>query len=210
MFQALDKKSIVIIGPLLFLFLLFLVHSSRDRYLTNISNENLSSTYSPAIASFEDSSTHQQHDNEDNDDYDNKNVDYDEEVNSHSSEQKGPDYLNAFLSSLNNNGPFPIIIGGIGDSGTRGVRQVLRDFGVQMLAEPFVNGQGDSLIYEKRFTVFDPKSNTWSERTSRMLYKQGIHRSRTLRYNQSFSSLWHEIANCAGLPLESNTPLKRN
>jgi hypothetical protein len=100
-------------------------------------------------------------------------------------DKREADVLTQLLKKLGNGPYFPVIIGGIGDSGTRGVREILRNFRVQMLADSYVNPQGDSQLFEKSYPVYDPKSKTWSERTARMLYKQGIHRARTLKYNAS-------------------------
>jgi hypothetical protein len=49
-----------------------------------------------------------------------------------------------------------------------------------------INRQGDSLIYEGKFAVYDSQSDTWTESSARDLYRQGIHRARTIRYNETF------------------------
>lgn len=98
------------------------------------------------------------------------------------------DVLKQLLERLGDAGPFPVVVGGIGDSGTRGVREVLRDFGVQMLGDHFVNKQGDSHLFEKHMVVYDPKSDSFADRSARILYKLGLHRARTVQYNQSFFS----------------------
>jgi hypothetical protein len=49
----------------------------------------------------------------------------------------------------------PLVVGGIGDSGTRAVREVLRLFGVQMLAHSKVNIPGDSEIFQAAYPLVD-------------------------------------------------------
>ena len=113
------------------------------------------------------------------------------------------DVLKQLLDTLGDYGPFPAVVGGIGDSGTRGIREVLRAFRVQMLGERYVNRQGDSHVFEALYPVYDAKSKTWSERRAREMYKQGIARAQSVRYNESFFSAkaWEHGRQWAGAML---------
>ncbi|KAH9262889.1 hypothetical protein BASA82_000094 [Batrachochytrium salamandrivorans] len=91
--------------------------------------------------------------------------------------------LQDLVKFLDKTGQYPVIVGGIGDSGTRGVRQVLRELGVQMLNEGEVNHHGDSKIYEEHYSVYDNASQLWATRRARLLYKMAVHRTRQLAYN---------------------------
>lgn len=93
--------------------------------------------------------------------------------------------LQDLVQFLDKTGQYPVIVGGIGDSGTRGVRQVLRELGVQMLSEGEVNHHGDSKIYEEHYAVYDNASQSWATRRARLLYKMAVHRTRQLAYNSS-------------------------
>ena len=67
-----------------------------------------------------------------------------------SSREVAESLINKLMDRIGN-GSGPVICGGIGDSGTRGVRDVLMNLGVQMLEYPYVHPTSkDSEIYMVR------------------------------------------------------------
>lgn len=91
-------------------------------------------------------------------------------------------------------GQGPIIVGGVGDSGTRGVRDVLVSLGSQMLNEPYVNRLSkDSKIYMAAYTATTSDGRVWWRNPS-ALYNAPISNLHSLKYGSDASSF--EWWNC--------------
>lgn len=101
------------------------------------------------------------------------------------------DELAEALRARIGDGRGPVIVGGIGDSGTRGVRDVLQHLGVQMLGVGYVLAESkDSLIYMAQY----PAINSRGQRIPRGpagLYNEPIARAHSLNYNESHISFDH-------------------
>jgi hypothetical protein len=97
--------------------------------------------------------------------------------------ERVPRSMRAGLLQAIGRGQGPVVVGGVGDSGTRGIRDILRLFGVQMLGKQYVNnGPGDSKIFEMNYDVFD-SAGALHVRNVRHLYVDALRRAHTLNYN---------------------------
>jgi hypothetical protein len=82
-------------------------------------------------------------------------------------------------------GQGPVIVGGIGDSGTRGVRDVLVHFGATMLDEKHVVADSkDSLIYMQHFLTVNSKGKAHA-RSPAGLYNTPMKMAHSINYNES-------------------------
>ena len=85
----------------------------------------------------------------------------------------------------------PIIVGGIGDSGTRGVRDVLINLGAQMLGDGYVNPKSkDSLVYMDKYVTTTTKGENWL-RSPSGLYNMPIRKAHSLKYNRTTTNFDH-------------------
>jgi hypothetical protein len=85
----------------------------------------------------------------------------------------------------------PIIVGGIGDSGTRGMRDVLQHLGTQMLGEGYVNPiSKDSQIYMDTYVTITTKGKQFL-RSPSGLYNEPLRRAHSLKYNSTTVSFDH-------------------
>ena len=90
-------------------------------------------------------------------------------------------------------GQGPVIVGGIGDSGTRGVYEALTHFGVFLLGpENVLKSSKDSFIYMHSFPTTTSKGVLW-QRNPSGLYNYPIKHAHSLKYNEShsFFDQWH-------------------
>jgi hypothetical protein len=113
-----------------------------------------------------------------------------EQIKSGRAKEEADELLQGLLTRIGD-GQGPIIVGGIGDSGTRGAREVLIHLGAQMLGVPYVlSGSKDSEIYMSSYPTVDSKG----ERVLRApagLYNAPISRAHSLNYNESSMSFDH-------------------
>jgi hypothetical protein len=95
------------------------------------------------------------------------------------------DELLAKLHERIGKGMGPLIVGGVGDSGTRGVREVLIHFGAQMLGEGYVHHiSKDSLVYMAGYSVSTSSGKIVTYNPG-SLYKPAIQKVHSLKYNSS-------------------------
>lgn len=108
-----------------------------------------------------------------------------------SSKEIADNLLEHFLTRVGD-GKGPIIVGGIGDSGTRGMYYSLEHYGVQMLSRRHVSRTRDSLIYMAKWPTTTSKGKRW-DRDPSGLYNYPIRHARSLKYNIShtFFEQWH-------------------
>ena len=93
--------------------------------------------------------------------------------------------IQAVMNQLGDDGRGPIIVGGIGDSGTRGFWDVLMRFGVYMQGQDNVRGDSrDSLVFMARRRTYQ-SDGTPLLRSPSALYNEPIFRARSVKYNSS-------------------------
>jgi hypothetical protein len=100
--------------------------------------------------------------------------------------------LNNLLKRIGG-GRGPHIVGGIGDSGTRGVRDVMIHLGAQMLGESYVNPVSkDSQVYMDSYVTTTTKGKRVL-RSPPGLYNMALRKAHSLKYNSSSTTFdhWH-------------------
>jgi hypothetical protein len=87
----------------------------------------------------------------------------------------------------------PIIVGGIGDSGTRGVREVLINMGTEMLQYPYVMAiSKDSEVFMAERETTTSKGHTWMRRPL-TIYGKAMAKVHSLKFNETILpfDFWH-------------------
>lgn len=124
------------------------------------------------------------------------------------------DQLIAALKARIGEGLGPFIVGGVGDSGTRGAHNVLLRMGVQMVEHPYVKRSQDSLLFMSAYSTHKSNGKIVSKRPG-SLYSPYMMRAHSLIYNQTHGSFdsWHTsrqfIALCVDRSLSICLNLKK-
>ena len=111
----------------------------------------------------------------------------------------------------------PVIIGGIGDSGTRGVHDVLVNFGVRMPAgRSTTRDSSDSLIYARAYSTVTTQSREeggdreWIDQ--KLVYETTFIHSHKVNYDEQSvgSETWHGVRQWAGKMLRRTLQAARS